>query len=122
MSQTAGEGVFNLMTKTGQSGEVAERCKSGLLIISRGTAILLLMVYIAYLVFQLKTHAYLFTVGGDEAAEGGQDCEAGRPHHDGPCRQDSQAEVEEPQMAPLAAVIALMLVTVVTAFAADHRE
>jgi Ca2+:H+ antiporter len=32
----------------------------GLLIISRGTAILLLCVYIAYVVFQLKTHASLF--------------------------------------------------------------
>ena len=32
----------------------------GLLIISRGTAILLLGVYIAYLIFQLKTHAPLF--------------------------------------------------------------
>jgi Ca2+:H+ antiporter len=32
----------------------------GLLIISRGTAILLLGVYVAYLIFQLKTHASLF--------------------------------------------------------------
>ena len=32
----------------------------GLLIISRGTAIALLVVYIAYLVFQLKTHQHLF--------------------------------------------------------------
>jgi Ca2+:H+ antiporter len=32
----------------------------GLLIISRGTAILLLGVYLAYLTFQLKTHASLF--------------------------------------------------------------
>lgn len=34
--------------------------QKGLLIISRGTAILLLGVYIAYLIFQLKTHASLF--------------------------------------------------------------
>jgi Ca2+/H+ antiporter len=33
---------------------------SGLLVISRGTSILLLVVYVGYLVFQLKTHAYLF--------------------------------------------------------------
>ena len=32
----------------------------GLLIISRGTAMLLLCVYIAYVIFQLKTHASLF--------------------------------------------------------------
>jgi Ca2+/H+ antiporter len=34
--------------------------QNGLLIISRGTAILLFGVYIAYLIFQLKTHASLF--------------------------------------------------------------
>ena len=32
----------------------------GLLFISRGTAIILLGVYVAYLFFQLKTHASLF--------------------------------------------------------------
>jgi Ca2+:H+ antiporter len=34
--------------------------QEGLLAISRGTAVLLLAVYIAYLIFQLKTHTYLF--------------------------------------------------------------
>jgi len=34
--------------------------QEGLLTISRGTAVLLLAVYIAYLIFQLKTHTYLF--------------------------------------------------------------
>ena len=33
---------------------------NGLLVISRGTSILLLVVYVAYLFFQLKTHAALF--------------------------------------------------------------
>jgi Ca2+:H+ antiporter len=37
-----------------------ESRQRGLLIISRGTAILLLGVYVAYLIFQLKTHASLF--------------------------------------------------------------
>jgi len=40
--------------------DMDEAGQKGLLIISRGTAILLLGVYIAYLVFQLKTHASLF--------------------------------------------------------------
>jgi Ca2+:H+ antiporter len=35
--------------------------QTGLLVISRGTAIILLIVYIAYLYFQLKSHADLFT-------------------------------------------------------------
>jgi Ca2+:H+ antiporter len=37
---------------------------SGLLIISRGTAILLLFIYVAYLFFQLKTHGELFVAEG----------------------------------------------------------
>lgn len=37
-----------------------ESRQKGLLFISRGTAILLLGVYVAYLIFQLKTHASLF--------------------------------------------------------------
>jgi len=39
--------------------------ESGLLIISRGTAVLLLIVYVAYLFFQLKTHSYLFVANED---------------------------------------------------------
>jgi Ca2+:H+ antiporter len=58
--------------------DLDENGQRGLLIISRGTAILLLGVYIAYLFFQLKTHASLFipkkrsatltTLTGDEPA------------------------------------------------------
>ena len=55
--------------------DLNENAQRGLLIISRGTAILLLGVYIAYLFFQLKTHASLFvplkrrpTHFGDESA------------------------------------------------------
>ena len=39
-----------------------EKAQRGLVVISRGTAILLLGVYAAYLLFQLKTHASLFVV------------------------------------------------------------
>lgn len=40
--------------------------RSGLLLISHGTSIILLLVYVAYLWFQLKTHAYLFNAPGEE--------------------------------------------------------
>lgn len=66
----------------------------GILIISRGTAILLLGVYVAYLYFQLKSHAHLF-----EAPEG---------------------EEEENKMSVVAASSALLLTTVVTSFCADY--
>lgn len=67
----------------------------GLLIISRGTALLLLLIYAAYLYFQLKTHAYLF---------------------------DSQAEEEEetPEMNTTAACFALLVITIITSFCADY--
>ncbi|KAM5530208.1 hypothetical protein V8D89_016122 [Ganoderma adspersum] len=69
----------------------------GLKIISRGTAILLLLMYIAYLVFQLKTHAYLYKPVNEQ-----------------------QEEEEEPQMNMVAAASGLLLVTVVTSFCADY--
>jgi Ca2+:H+ antiporter len=40
--------------------DLDEDGQKGLLIISRGTALLLLGVYVAYLIFQLKTHGSLF--------------------------------------------------------------
>jgi len=67
----------------------------GLRVISRGTAIILLLVYIAYLVFQLKTHAYLYV---STVAE----------------------EVETPHMSVPAAASSLLLVTVITSFCADY--
>jgi len=70
----------------------------GLLTISRGTAILLLLIYIAYLFFQLKTHADFFVAPGE--AE----------------------EAEEPQMNAVSAGLSLLTVTVVTSFCADYRE
>ncbi|KAJ7461587.1 Sodium/calcium exchanger protein-domain-containing protein [Mycena latifolia] len=68
--------------------------QSGLLVISRGTALILLGVYVAYLVFQLKTHAYLFEAEGSEG--------------------------EEPKMSVVAAGVALLITTVVTSFCADY--
>ena len=97
MSQTVNDDLSVFM-KTGQPGAIEEHCRSGLLIISRGTAIMLLFVYIAYLVFQLKTHADLY-----QSSEG-------------------QEEEEELEMSPVAAGFALLSVTVVTSFAADYRE
>ncbi|KAJ7076615.1 Sodium/calcium exchanger protein-domain-containing protein [Mycena crocata] len=67
----------------------------GLLVISRGTALLLLGVYVAYLCFQLKTHAYLFKA--------------------------EDQEPEEAKMSVVAAGVALLITTVVTSFCADYR-
>lgn len=98
MSQTVEDNVFNVFMINGQPSAIEERCRTGLLFISRGTAILLLFVYAAYLVFQLKTHAYLFQPG------------------------EGQEEEEELEMSTLSAGVGLLSVTVITSFAADYRE
>ncbi|KAH7908295.1 calcium proton exchanger [Hygrophoropsis aurantiaca] len=70
---------------------------SGLLILSRATAILLLFVYGAYIFFQLKSHAHYFRL-----------------------QNDVDDEDTEPRMGTVAAGSALLLVTIVTAFCAEY--
>ncbi|KAI9507358.1 Calcium/proton exchanger [Russula earlei] len=88
--------------------DLDEKSRKGLLIISRGTAVLLLGVYIAYLFFQLKTHAALFvprrkpTVPNEPVPE-----------------VEQEEEVETPKMSVASAGLGLLIVTVVTSFVAD---
>ncbi|OCH90757.1 calcium/proton exchanger [Obba rivulosa] len=67
----------------------------GLLAISRGTAVVLLLVYIAYMIFQLKTHSSLFKLS-------------------------AAGDVERPRMSPLVATSGLVLAAVITSFCADY--
>jgi Ca2+:H+ antiporter len=69
-----------------------------ILVLSRGTAIILLVLYILYLVFQLRTHANLF------------DAE----------NQLEDGEEEEPSMGPLAATLVLVAVTITVAICAEY--
>lgn len=66
----------------------------GLLVLSRGTAIILLSTYIAYLFFQLRTHNQLFI-------------------------SEAEQEEEVADMDQYSAGIWLVIITVVTAFCAD---
>ncbi len=68
---------------------------------SRGTAIILLVLYVLYLWFQLKTHKNLF----DAESHGG-----GSQHH----------EPEEPIMGPIAAGAVLVATTVIVAVCAEY--
>lgn len=71
-----------------------------ILILSHGTAIILLILYVLYLLFQLKTHAKLF----DE-----------EENEDGSC------EEKEPDiLSPWAAAVALVLITVMVAVCAEY--
>ncbi|KAH9180708.1 Calcium/proton exchanger [Lactarius sanguifluus] len=87
--------------------DLDKEAQKGLLIISRGTAVLLLGVYIAYLIFQLKTHAHLFISAKR------QDPEAHPGEH-------VEVEEETPEMSVVAASVGLLGVTVLTSFVADY--
>ena len=77
--------------------------ENNVLILSHGTAVILLLLYVLYLIFQLKTHARLF----DAEGEGEED--------------DDQPEQEEGRvLSPPAAGIALVLVTVLVAVCAEY--
>ncbi|KAG9015627.1 hypothetical protein FRB90_004698 [Tulasnella sp. 427] len=80
-----------------------DKSKAGLLLISRFTSILLLLVYIAYLYFQLGSHAHLFTKKKED--------QNGEP---------VEEEEEEPNMSMIAATFSLLSVTLVTSFCADY--
>lgn len=69
-----------------------------ILILSHGTAIILLVIYIMYLVFQLKTHADLFETEGQGEGE----------------------DEEEHILAPIPAGIALVVVTILVAICAEY--
>ncbi|KAF8637417.1 hypothetical protein AX17_002912 [Amanita inopinata Kibby_2008] len=88
-----------------QDGEIS--AKPGLLIISRGTAIFLLCIYIAYLWFQLKTHAHLFHADNPHADEASDITHPATPQ-------------ETANMSIVAAGISLLIVTIITAFCADY--
>lgn len=91
-------------------GDVDDCPTAGLLFISRGTAILLLGVYCAYLWFQLKSHPKLFVSPTDP------------PNSEGTVETAATTATEEtePRMGTAAAGIALLSVTVVIAFCAEY--
>jgi Ca2+:H+ antiporter len=81
---------------------------NNILILSHGTAIILLVLYVMYLYFQLKTHTKLF----EEVQDGlGPDTEN---------QADHEEEEEHHILSPLAATIALVVVTVLVAICADY--
>lgn len=73
-------------------------------LLSRGTAVILLLLYVLYIVFQLFTHHEFFT---DAEAQGEEPEE-----EDGPKEGDT--------LPPIPAVVALVVVTVFISFCADY--
>lgn len=84
--------LYSVLSKSSADTE------TNILILSHGTAIILLILYCLYLFFQLRTHANLF------------DAES----------QAAEDEEEEPSMGPWAAAAVLVLVTVAVSVCADY--
>ncbi|KAF7799565.1 hypothetical protein EIP86_010802 [Pleurotus ostreatoroseus] len=99
-------------TQVVDGSDLDDRSNQGLRIISRGTAILLLLVYVAFLIFQLRTHSYLYSY----------EAEVERADRLGLARPAArrQPEPEEPDMNPVAAGLGLLAATIVTSFCADY--
>ncbi len=99
--------------------------KDQILVLSRGTSIILLVLYVMYLYFQLKSHAKLFdedaTSRGDgrrgqaAAAEAG---EAGLEvtHEEAEEEQDTAGQT----LTPAAAAVALVIITIFVAVCAEY--
>ncbi|KAA8572757.1 hypothetical protein EYC84_003342 [Monilinia fructicola] len=84
--------LYSVLSKSSADTE------TNILILSHGTAIILLILYCLYLVFQLRTHANLFDAESQAAGE----------------------EEEAPQMSPWAAAAVLVVVTVAVSICADY--
>lgn len=80
--------------------------QGNILILSHGTAIILLIIYVMYLYFQLRSHAHLFeeTNGSDSELANGAE----------------EEEEEERLLNPWAATVALVVVTILVAICADY--
>ncbi|RAK93945.1 calcium ion transporter Vcx1 [Aspergillus costaricaensis CBS 115574] len=86
-----------------------EQRRDNILILSHGTAIILLVLYVMYLYFQLKSHAELFEAANDELND--TENQGG---------EVEEAEEEERLLSPWAATVALIVVTVLVAICADY--
>ncbi|GAD92762.1 hypothetical protein ATEG_03784 [Paecilomyces variotii No. 5] len=76
-----------------------------ILVLSHGTAIILLIIYVMYLYFQLKSHSDLFEEANNEESD---------------LENQEEGEGEEHILSPFAAGIALIIVTVLVAVCADY--
>lgn len=81
---------------------------------SRGTAIILLALYILYLVFQLRTHSNLFDAESQTIP--GSDDETTQT----PEAETEDAHEQEPVMGPVASLAVLVVTTILVAICADY--
>lgn len=107
------EGTRKSKTGSLEDSEIPSRqTKNNISVLSHGTAIILLILYVLYLIFQLKTHSYLFD---EHPPKRPNDEEHSSPESgEGPEQQE-----EEVTLNPWAAGTALVVITVVVAICAE---
>ncbi|GAA5967451.1 hypothetical protein JCM3765_001879 [Sporobolomyces pararoseus] len=133
--------VFAILLPAGfnaafQDNLTAEAEQDRILKMSRGTAVILLVVYVGYLIFQLFTHQHLYAEGhsseADASMQDGRQIWRGhrafrqapsvrRPRVIEEAAEDPEEEEEEevPQLNIWSALILLVVVTVLVAFTAE---
>ncbi|OAA70258.1 Calcium/proton exchanger [Cordyceps fumosorosea ARSEF 2679] len=89
--------------------------RESILVFSRGTAIILLILYVLYLVFQLRTHRNLFDPEMDGAAAIAEDETTQTPEVE--AAEDDEPEVH---LGPASAFGVLVVVTVLVSICADY--
>lgn len=93
--------------------------------LSRGTAIILLLIYVLYLWFQLRTHHNLFgsePTGVEDEPALSEDVEEGRPENGtaNPARAKTGESDDEAVMGPWSAAGVLIVTTVLVSICADY--
>lgn len=130
--------LYTVMNKTGSGGK---NMQDIILVLSHGTAVLLLLLYVAYLIFQLRTHSNLFDAelqkrlkeeeaaaragqGSNSQAQNGtrepQNSTANNVQVQNTSTSPQPEEDVEPQMGPLAALTVLVITTILVAICADY--
>lgn len=112
--------LYAVISPPSSSDEGAHQdAENNILILSHGTAVILLILYVLYLVFQLYTHTELFDGPKDaeRQVENGQGGEGG----EGGQEEEEEEEEETPHILnPVAAGVALVVVTVMVAICAEY--
>lgn len=99
-------GVLN----TSKSSDTEQQIR----LLSHGTAIILLVLYVMYLYFQLHSHASLFDAP-DEASHNNADIESGNANH-----SQDHSQKEEPLLTPWTAAMVLVLITIAVSICAEY--
>lgn len=97
-----------------EDSEIPSRqTKDNISVLSHGTAVILLVLYVLYLVFQLKTHSYLFD---EHPSTRPEDEEHSSPENG---RDGLEQHEQEVTLSPWAAGTALVVITVIVAICAE---